>query len=504
MSESVRYTALPSNGSKPSPSPIFLHRNIRRLLIFFFAFLFLLTGYGVHLNREKLPAVQAVYNAGGKFVGGWLDLEDPRIDLIIRLRELRMELLERFDMHDKFEAREMNIQRIDALVECVAHNNCKPNQDKVVIMASHHFGLAVYGFMGGEDIWALAVDQTIESLGYTAFFAFGHMEALSIWLTIPELVERVIMEASDLEGCAHRTPAHQDIGRPEDYADWQHNRIGCIRRAGYEEGIPLWRIHSFHGWANPAHPLGANFTVSLEPFRELGIGRNYYLGYTIENRCMAIPVPEKKNHQALILGKNPSYLTVARNRFSGLLAPAAATIPHEKDEDGNDVPFQIVAVAGQKGEEVEEDGVLNKGMLPMPKWYNEVAHSKVLIGLGDPTQSPSPYDAMCLGVPFINPIVGFRKEDPENKEKWQLQQPALVNIPEPYVYHVHAHNATELEAAIAKAVNNPIERYIPPRMTLAAMEERVTTFLTFDWLEEAEGILASMDEEKRKEFPYLL
>lgn len=226
------------------------------------------------------------------------------------------------------------------------------------------------------------------------------MEALSIWLTIPELVERVIMEASDLEGCAHRTPAHQDIGRPEDYADWQHNRIGCIKRAGYEEGIPLWRvseeggsrikvgadgvwrgqIHSFHGWANPAHPLGANFTVSLEPFRELGIGRNYYLGYTIEKRCMAIPVPDKKNHQALILGKNPSYLTVARNRFSGLLAPAAATIPYEKDEEGIEVPFQIVAVAGHKGEEVEEEGVLNKGMLPMPKWYNEVAHSKVLVG----------------------------------------------------------------------------------------------------------------------------
>lgn len=36
-------------------------------------------------------------------------------------------------------------------------------------------------------------------------------------------------------------------------------------------------------------------------------------------------------------------------------------------------------------------------------------------------------------------------------------------------------------------------------MTIAAMEERVTTFLTFDWMGEAEGIIAEMEEEKRKE-----
>lgn len=96
---------------------------------------------------------------------------------------------------------------------------------------------------------------------------------------------------------------------------------------------------------------------------------------------MAIPVPEKKRHQALILGKYPSYLSKNRNKFIGLLGPAAETIPHELDEEGNDTAFQIVAVAGAKDEPVDEPGVINKGMMPMPKWYDEVAHSKVLVSV---------------------------------------------------------------------------------------------------------------------------
>ena len=34
----------------------------------------------------------------------------------------------------------------------------------------------------------------------------------------------------------------------------------------------------------------------------------------------------------------------------------------------------------------------------------EVAKSKVMLGIGSPRWSPSPYYALCLGVPFINPV----------------------------------------------------------------------------------------------------
>jgi len=44
------------------------------------------------------------------------------------------------------------------------------------------------------------------------------------------------------------------------------------------------------------------------------------------------------------------------------------------------------------------------GKLNSTEWRWEVARSKVMIGMGSPWWSPSPYYALCLGVPFINPV----------------------------------------------------------------------------------------------------
>lgn len=38
------------------------------------------------------------------------------------------------------------------------------------------------------------------------------------------------------------------------------------------------------------------------------------------------------------------------------------------------------------------------------RWLEEVGTSKVLVGVGNPWWSPSPYHALCAGVPFINPV----------------------------------------------------------------------------------------------------
>lgn len=163
-------------------------------------------------------------------------------------------------------------------------------------------------------------------------------------------------------------------------------------------------MHSFHGWPNAAHILGSNFTVSLEPFREMGVGSNYYLGeysrsapqyplssanfdgyvhilagYSIETRCKQIDVPNKKEHQGMVLGKDTKYFIPPDNGFPLMLAPAAATIPQGEGEDGVVTDFKIVAVAGRAGEELAEPGLENKGFMSRAKWYEEVARSKVLV-----------------------------------------------------------------------------------------------------------------------------
>jgi hypothetical protein len=48
--------------------------------------------------------------------------------------------------------------------------------------------------------------------------------------------------------------------------------------------------------------------------------------------------------------------------------------------------------------------VRNMGKLTPEKFAAEVKESKALLGIGSPGWSPSPYHALCQGVPFINPV----------------------------------------------------------------------------------------------------
>ncbi len=77
---------------------------------------------------------------------------------------------------------------------------------------------------------------------------------------------------------------------------------------------------------------------------------------------------------------------------------------------------------------------------------NRLGMSRVLLGVGAPYLSPSPFVALCQGVresrvlpcaptprsclrpavaAFINPILDWDHDDPENRLKWKTQQPTL-------------------------------------------------------------------------------
>lgn len=55
----------------------------------------------------------------------------------------------------------------------------------------------------------------------------------------------------------------------------------------------------------------------------------------------------------------------------------------------------------------------------------------------------------------------------------------------PYVYPVHAHDISELRAAIQQALETPIERYIPPEMSYASVRDKVGELVEWDWQAEA-------------------
>lgn len=94
-------------------------------------------------------------------------------------------------------------------------------------------------------------------------------------------------------------------------------------------------------------------------------------------------------------------------------------------------------------------------------FQNAVARTRMVIGLGDPVLSPTPWEALCLGVPFLNPIKGWRAEAPEDRSEWSSAQHDGVfylGVDEPFVYHVRIGDRAGIEAAVKKATETPVER----------------------------------------------
>jgi hypothetical protein len=68
---------------------------------------------------------------------------------------------------------------------------------------------------------------------------------VQLYHMIPDLVKAVLVEPSDTYAC---------------FKDVEN----CVRSSQNPDGIPLWKLFSFHFWAGRAHPLGPNWTLSPE------------------------------------------------------------------------------------------------------------------------------------------------------------------------------------------------------------------------------------------------
>lgn len=73
--------------------------------------------------------------------------------------------------------------------------------------------------------------------------------------------------------------------------------------------------------------------------------------------------------------------------------------------------FGIQVVAGLKDDDpvtakaVEDIGLKNLGRLDVMEFYEQLSKSFVLLGVGRPRISPSPWDALCMGVPVSNQLM---------------------------------------------------------------------------------------------------
>ncbi|EJD53467.1 hypothetical protein AURDEDRAFT_110322 [Auricularia subglabra TFB-10046 SS5] len=360
------------------------------------------------------------------------------------------------------------------LIECMVTDTCAMNQTKVVLFTSWDFTFALEGSVSGENIWANSVIYSLYKHGYTFLFAEDHRQLAEQYRIFPSLVKVII---------AHAEVVH-DCFRAEE----------CIKSPRNPNGVPLWKMFTFEFWRDSykPHPLGNAWTLAPT---EYGNG-HVFIGYSVNHTCSLQPfLPHsQRKHQAFVLAKRLSYFYKDTYAWPGVdyahppstlhdLAFVGAMWNDTKDESVTQPSPQVPAGINN----------LDGSTLATDDFFAALSQSKVLVGVGQPFLSPSPYDALCLGVPFINPVYQWDRQNPHNRSAWAAQHDGLRLVEEPYVYHVLrvpdlAERTRLFWEAVSRAVNTPINRNIPEDMTPEAVMARVSRFVEADWRSRAEQL----------------
>jgi len=358
-----------------------------------------------------------------------------------------------------------NHQMLQSMLRCIERSDCRKNQMKVVLISSFQFRLEMQGHIGGEMIWARSTAKALKNLGYTFLYTSSLDQTIQLYQTFPNLVKAIIGEDDDASGC---------------FSDTEH----CALSADNPAGIPPWKFFSFAYWAHPANPLGPRWTFSPENYKGLGLGSNTYLGYSIEDACRTRPfIPHsQRENQAYILAKLLSFFTSERDRAWTPAIFDAAT--HETG-----IKYILGAIndtlQGEWPAAELPSNYVDFGIIGQSTFLDKLSRTRVLIGMGNPATSPTPYDALCLGVPFINPILNWDRQNPSDRSQWTTQHDVLEQLDPPYVYNVFRDDVDGFVRAIKNAISHPIESYILEQMRMSSVEERLAAILEHDWQSEA-------------------
>jgi hypothetical protein len=211
------------------------------------------------------------------------------------------------------------------------------------------------------------------------------------------------------------------------------NTEDCLLSELNPDGIPAWKIFSFYFWPQANHPLGGQWVMNPEDYtlEDKDWSKNTYIGYSVEDACRTrkfIPHTERKR-QAYVMTKIFSSFSPS---------PDLAWPPDFYEAATNATGIQFMVGAKDDSDATGKPapplpaGVVNHGLMPQHEFLDYVSRSEVLVGIGNPAtsvsfvefkvlwsleteclvlkyRSPTPYDALCLGVPFLNPILRVRR-----------------------------------------------------------------------------------------------
>ncbi|ORY35902.1 hypothetical protein BCR39DRAFT_512942 [Naematelia encephala] len=415
-----------------------------------------------HFFTRDTPETERIQ----EYVGNKLEPYFPKHDWSIHGRE-------DYKHHTEGKLRELAV--------CIATDTCRENQTTVVIYGFIHSHFHLYnGYMGGEGIWVSSLTKYLEEYGYTILHARDDWHYMwYVYNQIPDMVKAVLAY-----------PGGQ-YGTFKDY----------VKTDRKPDGIPAWKVFLYNYF--PYHydsPVGDAWNVHSE----LGYGKlkpNFtFLPYELDLPQPPAYVPtEERPYRVYILAKflryfyhteKPWYIPAWENTtfFSAAKADLEVEFPGFEFVVGC---YDDRKPDAQQAQPMElPDGIRNLGRMGKEEFEEQLKNSRALLGIGWPTLSPSPHQALNLGIPFISPFSLWRHSKIADKTTWaQTQHETLKALDPPFVYHAERGNYTSFIDAIRGAMSTPIPQFRFTYATPQNVKWAIGEWMATDWRSRAEEIL---------------
>lgn len=187
---------------------------------------------------------------------------------------------------------------------------------------------------------------------------------------------------------------------------------------------------------------------------------------------------EERNNTVVILTKRAD---IFYDEWLGKrLLPRWQDIARTLAEQG----FELLAMAGDdSGQHPIPESIRSMGRVGRTEYQAILGHAKVMLGIGRPEISPSPFVALGKGLSVVMPYKGPTPTPPG----YQLYDPAIVQhgpinaIGEPYVHTYDANDIEDLKRALLAAISTPMESYTPPDYTEQHTRAQAKKFLWHDY-----------------------
>ncbi|KAJ3200408.1 hypothetical protein HDU82_008944, partial [Entophlyctis luteolus] len=374
--------------------------------------------------------------------------------------------------------RNITAARIRDLIRCSEAGNCTKMQQTVVILGMPPFRDSLLGQVSGEATWAGSIHSSMNALGYTALPSDSLEETL-LYRIVGNLTTLVLLDSWQIDECWVR----------------RFNRdFRCLLTEWHQSGIPVWKMVAAIIWPGCIHPvrltshiatdislfqLGYEWCFSRENYRAwIPNQLPTYIGCSIEEYCTSVPYIPWKNrtNTVFIFAKHMEH-------FSNMKTSHEIFRTLSSNSRGSN---RIEFVAPMNDPSSSVSNVQNVGRFSRFEFLKKVGESKVMLGIGNPSTSLSPYEALCMGTVFFNPISSYDKDDRNNRHLWNTQYDGLKYLNPPFVYNYFADDDSKLVELLELAITQEVPgRFIPEYMKRSSVTKRMMSFVNINWKSKA-------------------